>query len=48
MNPFKGKGKPEPSKENFKGFWAVESQENTGLIYKAEAETIIIVSCAMD
>lgn len=43
--PFKGKGKPEPLKANWKGYWSRRINEVHRLIYKAENDWIIIASC---
>ena len=44
-DPFKGLGKPEPLKGNFKGFWSRRITLEHRLIYKVEADSIFIVKC---
>jgi toxin YoeB len=43
-DPFKGLGKPEPLKGNWKGFWSRRITGEHRLVYKVEQEYIIIVS----
>ena len=43
--PFSGIGKPEPLKENLKGFWSRRIDKTHRLIYKVEGDTIIISQC---
>lgn len=43
--PFSGIGKPEPLKENLKGFWSRKIDKEHRLIYKVEGEIIIISQC---
>lgn len=43
--PFSGIGKPEPLKENLKGFWSRRIDEKHRLVYKVEGDTIIISQC---
>lgn len=44
-NSFKGLGKPEPLKGNYKGFWSRRINLEHRLIYKIEADTIYILKC---
>ena len=44
-NPFEGLGKPEPLKGNLSGFWSRRIDEEHRLIYVAEEETLLIISC---
>ena len=44
-NPFTGLGKPEPLKENFKGFWSRRINDEHRLLYKITDQTIIIFAC---
>ena len=44
-NPFKGIGKPEPLKGDFKGFWSRRIDDEHRLIYKVEEGILIIHSC---
>lgn len=43
--PFSGIGKPEPLKENLKGFWSRRIDNTHRLVYKVEGETLIISQC---
>ena len=43
--PFSGIGKPEPLKENLKGYWSRKIDKEHRLVYKIEGETIIISQC---
>jgi len=43
--PFKGLGKPEPLRNNFKGYWSRRITDEHRLIYKVENETIFIAKC---
>ena len=44
-DPFKGLGKPEPLKGNYKGFWSRRINDEHRLIYSLTDELIIIYSC---
>jgi toxin YoeB len=44
-DPFKGIGKPEPLKGNFRGYWSRRITAEHRLIYKVENDTIIIAKC---
>lgn len=44
-DPFKGIGKPEPLKENFKGFWSRRIDDKHRLVYKVTNDLIEIYSC---
>lgn len=44
-NPFKGIGKPEPLKGNWKGYWSRRIDHEHRLIYRVTDEKIIIVKC---
>lgn len=44
-NPFTGIGKPEPLKSNLKGWWPRRITKEHRLIYKVEAESLIIMQC---
>lgn len=44
-DPFSGKGKPEPLKFNYKGFWSRRIDDNHRLIYKIQDDEIIIAKC---
>ncbi len=43
--PFSGIGKPEPLKENLKGFWSRRIDKTHRLVYKVEGDTLIISQC---
>ena len=43
--PFEGKGKPEPLKHKFKGFWSRRITDEHRLIYEVSSEFITIISC---
>lgn len=43
--PFKGIGKPEPLKGNWKGYWSRRINDEHRLIYKVSESQIIIVKC---
>jgi toxin YoeB len=45
LDPFKGEGKPEPLKGNFKGFWSRRINKEHRLIYKCDDTTIYVVKC---
>jgi toxin YoeB len=42
---FKGTGKPEPLKHEFKGYWSRRINKEHRLVYKVEKDKIIIYSC---
>ena len=42
---FKGLGKPEPLKGNFKGYWSRRITDEHRLIYRIEKDVIYIYSC---
>ncbi len=44
-NPFDGIGKPEPLKNNLKGYWSRRINDEHRLVYKVTDEQIIIVAC---
>lgn len=44
-NPFQGLGKPEPLKENYKGFWSRRISDEHRLVYQVTNDLIIIHSC---
>ena len=44
-DPFKGSGKPEPLKHDFKGFWSRRISQEHRLVYEVTTEQVIIVSC---
>ncbi len=44
-NPFTGIGKPEPLKNNLKGWWSRRITQEHRLIYKAENASLLIMQC---
>lgn len=44
-NPFKGLGKPEALKHQFKGYWSRRIDRQHRLIYKVTQNSLLIVSC---
>lgn len=42
---FSGEGKPEPLKENLRGWWSRRIDEENRLVYKSENGSIIIAAC---
>jgi toxin YoeB len=44
-DPFKGTGKPEPLKFNLAGCWSRRIDQTHRLIYKVEADTVVILAC---
>ena len=42
---FKGIGKPEPLKGDYKGFWSRRITQEHRLVYKVEVDSIFIVKC---
>ena len=43
--PFKGIGKPEPLKENLKGWWSRRITGEHRLVYRVEENKVIIAQC---
>ena len=44
-NPFKGIGKPEPLRQNLKGYWSRRITKEHRLVYKVTEESIIVIAC---
>ena len=44
-NPFTGIGKPEALKGNLQGYWSRRIDEANRIVYKAEADQLVIVQC---
>jgi len=44
-DPFSGIGKPEPLKNNLKGYWSKRITEEHRFVYKIENNQLIIISC---
>ena len=45
QNPFKGIGKPEPLKHQFKGWWSRRINRQHRLIYKVSGDALIVIGC---
>ena len=45
IDAFKGTGKPEPLKGNWKGYWSRRINQEHRLIYKVTDDHILIVKC---
>jgi toxin YoeB len=43
--PFTGIGKPEPLKENFRGYWSRRITDEHRLVYKISGEYLIVLQC---
>ena len=44
-NGYDGIGKPEPLKHDYQGFWSRRIDDRNRIVYRIEAERIIIVQC---
>lgn len=44
-DPFGGIGKPEPLKNNLKGYWSKRITDEHRFVYKIEENQLIIISC---
>ena len=44
-DPFKGLGKPEPLKYQYKGFWSRRINDEHRLVYTVTDKEIIVVAC---
>lgn len=44
-DPFGGIGKPEPLKNNLKGYWSKRITDEHRFVYKIEDNQLIIISC---
>lgn len=44
-NGYDGIGKPEPLKHEYQGFWSRRIDDHNRIVYRIEAEMIIIVQC---
>ena len=42
-SPFEGKGKPEPLKHNYKGYWSRRISDEHRIVYKVESDKNITV-----
>lgn len=45
LNPFKGKGKPEPLKYDFSGYWSRRIDQQHRIVYAVNNDEIRILSC---
>ena len=43
--PFEGKGKPEPLKGNYSGYWSRRINEEHRLIYRVDDQFVYVLSC---
>lgn len=43
-SPFEGKGKPEPLKHNYKGYWSRRVSEEHRIIYKIDNDKNIVIT----
>jgi len=44
-NPYTGLGKPEALKHELRGYWSRRINDEHRLVYKVEADRLIIISC---
>lgn len=44
-DPFKGIGKPEPLKHDWKGYWSRRINREHRIVYKVSQETVYIAAC---
>jgi len=44
-NPYAGKGKPEPLRGDFSGFWSRRIDQKHRLVYSFDQERLLIVQC---
>lgn len=44
-DPYGGIGKPEPLKNNLKGYWSKRINDEHRLVYKTEDQQLVIISC---
>jgi len=44
-HPFTGIGKPEPLKENLRGYWSRRIDETNRIVYKIENNQLVIAQC---
>jgi toxin YoeB len=44
-NPFAGIGKPEPLRNNLKGWWSRRITSEHRLIYRVEGDSLLIMQC---
>ncbi len=45
QNPFTGKGKPEPLKYDFSGYWSRRIDREHRLVYQVRGDDILIYAC---
>jgi toxin YoeB len=44
-SPFEGIGKPEPLRENLRGFWSRRIDQANRLVYAVDDDCLIIIAC---
>jgi len=44
-DPFGGSGKPEPLRNNLRGYWSKRITREHRLVYKVENNMLVIISC---
>lgn len=44
-SPFSGLGKPEPLRNELKGYWSRRIDDEHRLVYKATEDAIIVIAC---
>ncbi len=44
-NGYKCKGKPEPLKGNYSGYWSVRIDQKNRLVFKIDNDTLLIAQC---
>lgn len=45
QTPFNGKGKPEPLKHQYSGYWSRRINRKHRLVYKVSADVIFVAKC---
>jgi len=45
VDPFKGKGKPEPLRHELKGYWSRRITKEHRLVYSVDSDVITFVQC---
>jgi len=43
--PFTGIGKPEPLKNNYKGFWSRHITDEHRLVYEVKEDQVLVIAC---
>ncbi len=44
-DPYRGMGKPEPLRHDLSGFWSRRITDEHRLVYRVDADTLIIAAC---